>query len=213
MTGRARIIITALVSVVLLVLFYFFFIRPRQNELSEVRSQVEAETNRTQVLQGELNRLRALQEQAPQLREQLAELEELVPERNQVPNFIFQVQEAANRSGVGFLQISPQLPDQPLEGAAVAEITVSLRARGGYFAIQDFIRRLYDLDRALRIDSLTMTGAAAEETAAEEGRIELQATSRIFFELPEDLPPAAGVQTAPTPVPAATPTPSPSPTA
>jgi Tfp pilus assembly protein PilO len=208
-TGRARVIVAAVAIVALLVVAFLLLIGPRRRELGEVRDAAVAERDRTQQLETELDRLRALQEDAPQLQAQLERIRELVPRSNDVPSFIFQVQEAANRAGVGFVQITPELPKTPPEGAPLAEVRTTIGAQGGYFSIQDFIRRLYVLDRAVRVDLLTMTGVASDEEAAESGRVQLQATARIFFELP-------GGATAPVPAPApaqpAPTTPAPTPT-
>lgn len=181
MRPRTRMILTVLGVVLLILLMYFFLIKPRQAELGEVRDQIEAEEQRTQSLQAELSRLQALQQNEPQLRAELAELQQFVPRNHQIPNFIFQVQEASNRSGVSFLQITPELPKEPPEGAALAEVRIQIGARGGYFAIQDFLRRLYALDRALRIDLLQMTGETDDVAGV---NISLTTTSRIFFDLP-----------------------------
>lgn len=191
MTGRSRLIVAVAVSFLVLLLVFFFVIRPKRAELAEVRAQIEAEEQRTQSLQAELNRLRALQANEPQLRAELAELQQFVPRNHQIPNFIFQVQDASNQSGVSFLQITPELPKQPPEGAALAEVRITLGAQGGYFAIQDFIRRLYALDRALRIDVLQMSGG---EDDVQGVSISMTSTSRIFFDLPTA---AVGGATAP----------------
>lgn len=206
MKDRTRLIIAVVVSLLVLVAVFFFLIRPRRAELAQVREQIEAEEQRTLSLQAELSRLQALQENAPQLRAELAELRQFAPRHHQIPNFIFQVQDAANRSGVSFLQITPELPKAPPEGAALAEVRIALGAQGGYFAIQDFIRRLYALDRALRIDLLQMTGGEAD---VEGVTIAMSSTTRIFFDLPTA---AVGGATDPTTgavteTPVATPTP------
>lgn len=182
MSGRSRLIGTVAIAVLVLLVFYFFFIRSRQGELNEVQTQVEAEEAQTVQLRATLDRLRALQEQAPRLEAELAEIRELVPQRNQVPNFIFASQEAANEAGVELNILSPELPKTPPEGAQLAEIRLQLAARGGYFAIQDFMRRLIDLDRALRIDIVTMSAAADAEST--DTVVSLDITARIFFELP-----------------------------
>lgn len=211
MTGRTRLILSVVGVVVVLLLGFVFFIRPQQSDLSDLEDQVAQERNETQQLQAELDRLQALQENAPQLQARLDRIRELVPQRNQVPNFIFQVQEAADESGVGFLQITPTLPDQPAEGAALAEVTIQMGARGGYFAVQDFVRRLYDLDRALRLDVMNL---ASQEEETGGTSVALDGTLRIFFELPAGVAAAAPGATT-TPAPATTPeaagSPSPSP--
>jgi Tfp pilus assembly protein PilO len=205
--GRSQVVLAVAGVVVLLVLIFVFFIRPRQGRLGEVRAEVQAAQDRGQQLEAELDRLRALQENAPELQATLNRFREFVPKEHDVSNFIFQVQDVADEAGVGFVQITPELPKQPPEGASLAEVRTVIGANGGYFAVQDFIRRLYTLDRAVRIDSLTMTGVD-EQQAANSGRIDVQLTARVFFELPAGATagttaPTTG--TAPAPAPAAPP--------
>ena len=182
MTGRTKMILSVLGVVALGVATFFFAVKPRQDELGRVRNNVAKEQDRTQSLEAELAHRQQLQENAPQLEAEIAKYRELVPEDDQVANFIFQVQEAANESGVGFVEITPDLPTPPAEGAEVAEVKSIIGARGGYFAVQDFFRRLYGLDRAVRIDQVTMD--SEEDQTTQETLVKLGATARIFFELP-----------------------------
>ena len=198
-------ILAILGVIAVLAAFFFFFIRPRQGELTEVREAVEAEEARTVKLNSELARLQDLQANAPELQAELAKIRGYVPSDDQVPNFIFLVQDAANAAGVDFVQISPELPKPPPEGAALAEVRTQIGAGGGYFALQDFVRRLHDLDRAVRFDNIAL---AAEEEATGDVSVTLTATARIFFE------PAGGVAGAAatgTPGATASPTPTTSP--
>lgn len=201
MRGRGSLILTILVVIVGLALIYFFAVNPRRTELSDIRAEIETEEQRTQQLEAELDRLRALQERAPELEAELAEIRGFVPLRAEVSNLIFQIQEAANRAGLDFVQISPELPKQPPEGAALAEVRMTIGAKGGYFAVQDFIRRLYDLDRALRLDNFGLTFESAEFGI----RLGMQGNARVFFELPETPAPATTPGVVPTPTPTTTP--------
>ena len=203
MNMRNQMILAVVGVALVLAALFLFFVRPRQGELSEVRAQVDQEQQRTQQLQADVTRLRALQREAPQLQATLDKFSELVPENDEVADFIFQVQEAANQAGVGFVQITPELPKQPPEGAPLAEVRATIGAHGGYYAVQDFVRRLYDLDRALRIDTVTMTGVEDDAEAAKSGRIEVQLITRVFFELPEGTGASTGA-TAAAPAPATT---------
>lgn len=180
MSARARLILSVVAALVLLIAFFFFFIRPRQQELAEVREEIKQEEARTVQLQSELARLQDLQANAPALQAELAKIRGYVPRDDEVPNFIFLVQEAANQAGVDFVSITPELPKPPPEGAALAEIRAQVGAGGGYFAVQDFIRRLHALDRAVRIDNLTLSG----EEEAGGATITMTSTARIFFEAP-----------------------------
>jgi Tfp pilus assembly protein PilO len=179
MRARSRMIIAIAVGAVVVLLFYVFAIRPRQSELSDIRGQIGEAENQTTTLQAQLSQLQALQEDAPRLEAELSKIRELVPQENEVPNFIFQVQEAANAAGVDFVEITPELPKQPPEGAPLAEVRATIGATGGYFAVQDFIRRLYDLDRALRVDGLMLAQAQPDAAA-----VKFTSNTRIFFELP-----------------------------
>lgn len=199
MRGHARLVAAvAAVSVVWLA-FFFLFIRPRQGDLKQTRAQIESETNKTVQLGVELDRLQELQDNAVELDAELAALKRLIPPRNEVANFIFLTEQAAKRAGIGFIQITPELPKPPPEGAPVAEVRASIGATGTYFAMQDFFRRLYDLDRAVRIDVVSLTSGGEEGTgtttsttsttstnADVAGSQELDAllTVRVFFEAP-----------------------------
>lgn len=182
MSPRVRMILSVVAVLVVLLAFFFLFIRPRQQELARIEESIVAEEARTQQLQTELARLQDLQANAPELQAELATIRGFIPKDDEVPNFIFLVQDAANAAGVDFVSITPELPKPPPEGAALAEIRAQIGAGGGYFAVQDFIRRLHALDRAVRIDNLTLSGAEDPETG--EVEITLTAAARIFFETP-----------------------------
>lgn len=204
MTPRTRLVLSILAVIVILIAFFFFFIRPRQQDLAAVRDEIEAEEARTLQLEAELQRLQDLQANAPELEAELARIRGFVPQDDEIPNFIFLVQDAANAAGVDFVQITPELPKPPPEGAALAEIRAQIGAGGGYFAIQDFIRRLHNLDRAVRIDNLTLTG---EEEETGNVRVTLASTARIFFDAPVApgaVDPATGQPAPTTPTPAPT---------
>jgi len=206
MHARTRLIITSVVAVLAILLAYFLLIRPRQAELTDVQAQVETEENLEFQLRQQLERLQALQQNAPELQAELDRIRDLVPQEHEVPNFIFQVNAAAAASGVELIQLTPELPKSPPEGAQHAEVRITLGGKGGYFAIQDFVRRLYSLDRALRIDILELI---AQET---EPGITMTATARIFFEVPPGVTGIAPV-TPTTPVAPTAPPAAPSPAA
>lgn len=203
MSQRARLILVIVAGLLLCIAVYFLLVRSRQGELNELNDEIATETNRTAQLQVELDRLRDLQKRAPELQAELDRFRGLVPADHEIANLIVLVDEAAKESGVGFVDISPELPKAPPEGAALAEVRMTIGGRGGYFALQDFVRRLYDLDRALRIDNITMAGSE-EETGGT--TIDLTVTARVFF----DVPGATGASTGAPPnttTPAATPAP------
>lgn len=181
MSARNRLILAIAAVVIVLIAFYFIFVRGRKNELSSIREQTATEQSTTVQLRAQLQQLQDLQANAPKLQAQLDKFRELVPNNHEIANFIFQTQAAADEAGVDFVSITPELPKPPPEGAALAEVRLQIGGTGGYFSLQDFIRRLYDLDRAVRIDNLQMSAA---ETETGGSSITLGMTVRIFFQVP-----------------------------
>lgn len=194
-------IIAIAAGVVVCLLFYAFAIRPRKSELSDIQGQIGAEETKTTQLQAQLQQLQALQQDAPKLQAELAKIRELVPQEDEIANFIFEVQEAANAAGVDFVEITPELPKTPPENAPLAEVRNTIGATGGYFAVQDFIRRLYDLDRAVRVDGLVLSAASPDSA-----EVNFTSTVRIFYELPAGAPAGGTVGTTTVPPPAPAPT-------
>jgi Tfp pilus assembly protein PilO len=190
-----QVILGSIAIVLVMAVMFFLLVGPRRGQLAEVKEQVKAAESETVVLETELARLESLQKQAPQLQAALDEISDLVPEENRVSNFVFQVQQEANRAGLDFISITPQLPKSPPEGAPLAEVKIDIGAKGSFFTIQDFIRRLTELDRAVRIDGFNM--AVVEEEDGSEDKVELTASARVFFEQPAGaaVPAAPGTTT------------------
>ena len=199
MRGRRRIILTSVGVVVVSLLLYFLFVSPQREELASVRLEIDNARILTTQLEVELQRLQELQANAPELEAELAKFRQFVPLRPELANFIFQIQNAANAAGLDFVNISPQLPEPPPEGAALAQVSSQIGASGGYFALQDFLRRLHNLDRALRVDNFDLSVGSTEPFGI---RLTMTSSVRFFYELPED--PAAATTV---PVPGTTPSP------
>ena len=191
MKEHKKIILSSVGVVLVMALMFFFLISPRKGQLAEAREQVDAAEAETVVLETELTRLEGLKAQAPQLQAALDEIRDMVPDEDRVSSFVFQLQQEANKAGLEFVSITPQLPKPPPEGAPLAEVKIDIGARGTYFTIQDFIRRVTELDRAVRVDGFSM--AAVEEEGSDEPLIELTASARVFF---EQSVAGAGTQTA-----------------
>ena len=205
MRGRGRFILWIVLTIFVCLLFYFFGVKPQRAELTRVQAEIETEKVRTSQLQVELQRLEELQANAPKLRAELETIRGFVPTRPELANFIFQVQEAANRAGLDFVQITPELPRTPPEGAALAQVRATIGATGGYFSLQDFLRRLYALDRALRSDTVSLSVSSLEPYGT---RLTMNIATRIFYELPAGSAGGTAVPvTAPTPTPTPTTTP------
>ncbi len=218
MSVRNRAILLAAVFVLLLLVWFFFMFRPNQRRISELRAEQEQVQQEIGGLQVQLERLRELQRQEPQLRAQFARLQDALPDDPRLPDFILQVQEAANLAGIDFLSITPSLPaaftppgamQPPPEAAQLQAISVSISVTGTYFEVEDFIIRLERLQRAVRIGSFTL--APGEGAAGGSPTLSTTLQMQMFMVSPAPVvqqPPGAPPPPAPAPAPGA-PTPVP----
>jgi Tfp pilus assembly protein PilO len=217
-SARTRLIVAGVLAFIVCLVFFFVFIRPRNAELERVTNEVTAAKGEQDTLRDQLASLEALRKNAPELQAELNEIRELIPKRDDFYNFMLQMIDAADAAGVGLDQLDPEFPAPALEAPALAEITILIRAQGGYFGLQDFTRRVQELDRAVSISGSTLTTVEGEETeqggASAEGSVLLEMTVRVFFETPEVQAPVpvpgevpAPTDGAATPAPGATPAP------
>jgi len=179
---------TVLVLVALAVVsagWFLLVFHPNQAKVAKLHTQVDTERAQVAALEGELRHLQALQRNEPKLRAQLARFATALPTDPGLPQFILQIQDAANKAHVDFLSVTPSLPSAPTSTSAGAgaaapaagtpttnpttglqEISVNITTTGKYFTLENFVYRLEHLDRALRVDTFTVSGSSGSGAAA-----------------------------------------------
>lgn len=158
MSMKMKVALSIVGVIVILAGWFLMVFRPNQQEVSDLRDEIEATQEEIVALEAQLLRLQALRDRAPELREEAARFSLALPTSPRVPDFILQVQEAANQAQVDFLTITPSLP-APFEGgtSGLQAVGVSISTTGSYFTLQDFIHRLERLDRAVRVNSFSLS--------------------------------------------------------
>ena len=211
------VLILGLLTVVLLVIgYYFLLLNPLLNRLDErvqERSDKEAQLAN---LRQEVAQLEAARANAPELERQLLELSKRIPEEPEIPTLLVQIEEIAGASGVTQLSIAPGTPAPPPGGGNFSVLPITMRFEGTYEQLQDFLLRTRNLTRLVTANDVTycrvppldpeaacpieVEVAGAEEAAAAEVeallRVEIQA--EVYFQ-PQDVP--AGVAPVPPTVP------------
>ncbi|MGH2706207.1 MAG: type 4a pilus biogenesis protein PilO [Actinomycetota bacterium] len=199
---RRNILFFVLALIAVTVAYYFLVFSPQSGRITDASEQADQAEAQVRAKEAELGRLRALQQQAPQLRQRAAQLDTAMPNDPQLAQFILQVQDAANTSGVDWASVSPSPPAavqaQPGQPAgAYSEVNVSMSVSGGYFQVQDFLARLENLSRAVKIGAVNL-GAGPKGLPS----LSASLTMKMFVSPAPAVTPAA---------PAATPTPTPTP--
>lgn len=175
MSVKMKVALSVVGVVVILAGWFLMVFRPNQQKVSDLRDEIEATQEEIVALEAQLLRLQALRDRAPELREEAARFSLALPTSPRVPDFILQVQEAADQAQVDFLTITPSLP-APFEGgtSGLQAVGVSISTTGSYFTLQDFIHRLERLDRALRVNSFSLS------TPDEDGTMSTSLSMQMF---------------------------------
>lgn len=201
---RTQLMLVALAMSTAVVLWYFLLIGPQRNDHRVLGEQLAAAESQERELRSTVARLRRL---AAEDRTRAAELERftrLVPAAPDVAGFILAANDAAVRSRVDWISLSPAPPTAGPAGGPSA-IPVSIAVNANFFALLDYVRRLEDLGRLVVVDSI-----ALESGGAAGGLIRLSATlnARIFTRAQAGPPPGSPAHAPAEPPPASRPGPS-----
>lgn len=144
MTRIGWVLIT-LLSVLLIVGWFFLIYQPTSEDIESVRAETEqVQTQTTQQL-ARAAQLREVRQSAPESEAALSAGQLLIPEAASIPALFRQMQQVTDESGVRLTSISPGAPSvQEVDGTQVAVISLSMALEGTYFQIVDLARRIED---------------------------------------------------------------------
>jgi Tfp pilus assembly protein PilO len=126
-----------------------------------------------------------------------------IPDDPDLAQFILDLNDAANQSGVNLLNISPTQPSSSSSGvsggprgagAVPPAVKVSMNITGGYFQVLDFLDRLDTLSRLVVVDTLSVTHSSGSGTSAAP-ELTVAITARMFTTKQPPVAPTTGVAT------------------
>lgn len=162
---RRRIIVLAAVgAVAVTALFFLFLLRPKLDQISEVRAEIQAAQEQEQRLRNRIAQLEQAKQRAPEVAAELARLQELLPADPELPAFIRLMQRVAEEAGVELRSIGPGLPAALSGNENVEVIQVSLSFEGGFRRVQDYLARLETMRRLVEIQTISLQPGADPET-------------------------------------------------
>ncbi len=169
-----RLLIPLGAGVVVLLLWYVALWGPQSSALSKANKRKSEAQAQTGTLQDQLKRLQDARNQQPLKQSQLETLRVAIPDDPNLAQFILDANDAASRSGIDFLSITPTQPSAQSGGSTgttvagganttPVPIRIGMNITGGYFQVLDFINRLNALPRIVVVDSLTMSAAVTSQ--------------------------------------------------
>jgi type IV pilus assembly protein PilO len=171
MSRMLRLIIFGVVLLLIVVLAWFFLINPLRSDIADVDMSIEDERTALAAGQAQLAQAEATREEGAANRGLLLELAKMVPEEEQIPSLLLQIQDLADQSGIDFIAVTP---GSPIQSDGFDIIPLELEFSGTYFDLSDFVYRaeqmvagpgrllaVKTLDLQLGQDSEQATGGAA----------------------------------------------------
>ncbi len=152
---RNILILGILVLILLAVGYYFLLFSPlRQEYLTafEQRSQKEQQKRQLEQTVAQLENVRR---NAPDIERQILEYSKRIPEQDEIPALLVQVEEIAREADVTQFQMAPGSPEAPPGGGDFSRIPITMTFQGTYEEMQDFLLRLRNLSRLVTVNELT----------------------------------------------------------
>jgi type IV pilus assembly protein PilO len=171
---------TAALAVLILLASWFLLVSPKRAEASDLQVQAQQQEQDNQALRGKLAALKAANALKPQQEAKLADFHVKVPGNPQLPALIRTLNAAAAQTGVDIDAVSPQNPSgvnvtpPTFTGVAVGQpntpttqlqqMTVSLNARGSYYALERFVNSLESTKRVTLVTGVDIKTGGSDES-------------------------------------------------
>ncbi len=153
---RKILILGILILIVLGLAYYFLLFSPlRQVYITRYDERTEKEAQNAQLEQS-VAQLENVRRDAPNIERQILELSKRIPEQDEIPTLLVQIESVAIQAGVEQVSITPAPPETPPNGGGdFSRIPVTMTFLGTYEDLQDFLLRLRNLSRLMTVNQVT----------------------------------------------------------
>ena len=170
MTRRRELLLAGIAALLVLAVGAVLLIRPTRQSTAEARADRTTAVAESRSLRDQIKALEALKADEADLRTRAVLARAEFPATPALPAFVDALQDAASLAGVDLGAVAPSAPTISTVRPELAEITVNLSVKGGYFEIQDFLVRLENLvkgidpgraaPRSVLVRSVNLTGGS-----------------------------------------------------
>ncbi len=189
LNGRLELLIGAVIIAVLAVAVVLLLIVPQFGRMGELDAKLDKANRDIQAAQGLLAQRQSAKAQAAQTQAQLLTLQNELPDNPELPSLIIELQNAANASGLLWVKVQPQTPQ---DRGGYEAVPMQLTMSGSWSDMTDYVRRISDLERQIRITGVdfkpqdlsgttsgTGTTSSSTETSATSGPVTLTASIQL----------------------------------
>lgn len=196
---RDKLIITAVGLFIAVVALAALTIIPQYQQLQQIGDDIDAANADVDASKTLLSQRQAAKDRSVETNAETLRLLNMVPENPEQAAFIIELQDAALDAGVEFLTMNP---GEPSPAASFTTLPMTLGTQGSWSDTIDFMRRLNQLSRAVRIVSFVSGGSTAPNEDTQ--KVETVVTSSFVLEA-YAIPASASTPTTAAPAPAPAP--------
>ncbi len=209
---RNILILGILILILLAVAYYFLLFSPlRADYVAAYDERTQKEAQRQQ-LEQTVAQLENIRRNAPDIERQILEVSKRIPEQDEIPTLIVQIEEVARAADVTQIRIEPGDAGAPPGGGDFSRIPITMSFEGTYEQLQEFLLRVRNMARLVTVNEVNYepldeqgggatTGGGSTTNRSIENLLTVEIVAEIYVQ------PAAGGDTAATGAAPATPPP------
>lgn len=165
LSARDQMIVAGVLIALVAVLFIVFAIVPMFGKLSQADADMAKANADIAAAKQTLASRQQAKQQAAQTQAQLTQLENQIPDAPEMAALIIELQDTANDAGVSWVRFQPSKPGSAADGYQKMPLTFTVAGR--WDDIVDYLRRMSELERGVRVLSVSVTDPSAAAPATE----------------------------------------------
>jgi type IV pilus assembly protein PilO len=152
---RNILILGILILIVLAIAYYFLLFGPLKGEYdAKVQERSDKEQRKAQ-LERTVAELENISRNSDDIERQILELSKRIPEQDEIPTLLVQIEEVADAAHVTQFQVEPGAPEAPPGGGDFSRIPITMTFEGTFEEMQEFLLRIRNLARLVTVNDVT----------------------------------------------------------
>lgn len=143
-----------ILAVVIFALAFFFYFKPRNEEIQDLRAQREKLENEVQVLKEKKKELDKIEAELVVLNATLKDLEQIIPQQKEIAEILRRIQQLAYDSRLNVLKFQPR---GEIKKDYYAEWPINIEISGTYHNLGIFFDKLSKFSRLFNVNNFTIT--------------------------------------------------------
>jgi type IV pilus assembly protein PilO len=180
-----------IIAILIFVLAFFFFFKPKQEELKILRAERIKVEDEVRVLKQKERELKKIEEELVTLNAQLKSLESIIPLRKETADILRQVQQLAYDSRLELIRYAPQ---SEIKRDFYSELPIPIEITGSYHNLGSFFDRLSRFPRLFTVERFQIRALPQQSDAS---TVRATWTAKTYFFTEEPPAPASSQQARP----------------